>query len=224
MSHLKSMSAPKAWPIKRKHTMFTTRPSPGPRKMEEAVPLNFLLKHILSLTKTTRETKKALATKNVLVNTFPRKDHRFPVGLLDTIFIQPTKEQYIVVFSPSGKLTAQKMKSPLEGRFAKVVGKTIIKGKKIQLNLHDGTNLLVDKDNYQTGDTLIIEKNKIKKHLKNEKGALIYLTSGKHKGKTGTLEEVKIAKEMQKNRIVFKADKHKFETLQEFAFVIDKQF
>ena len=118
----------------------------------------------------------------------------------------------------------QKLKSPMDGRFAKIVNKTIVKGKKVQLNLHDSSNLLVDKDIYATGDTLIIEKNKVKKHLKFEKGATIYLIGGKHKGATASLEDIHLSNNMQKQRIIFKLGKENFETLKEFAFVIDKPF
>ena len=222
MSHLKRLNAPKAWPIKRKVQTFTTRPKPGPHKLTEAVSLNFLLRDMLQLTKTTKETKKALTSGNIVINGIPRKDHKFTVGILDTVSVVPTKEQFLIVFSPSGRLQAKKMKSAMEGHFAKIVNKTIVKKKKVQLNLHNGANLLVDKDAYSTGDTLIMEKGKVKKHLKFEKGATIYLIGGKHKGVSASLDDVHLMNNMQKHRITFKFGKDTFETLKEFAFVIDK--
>ena len=224
MSHLKSLRTSKIWPIKRKVTKFTTRPSPGTRRIEDAVSLNFVLRDMLDLTKTMRETKKVLQQKTVLVNGVVRTDHRFPVGVLDTIDIQPSKEQYIILFSTSGKLMAKKVKTPLSGRLAQVVNKTMLKGKKVQLNFHDGTNIILDKNGYNTSDTVMIEKNKITKHVKFEKGATAYLVGGKHKGKTATIVEVKLMSDMQKHRIVFTVDKESFETLKEYAFIIEKPF
>jgi len=222
MSHLKSLNTSKTLPIKRKVNVFTTRPNPGPARKEDAISLNFLLRDMLQITNTTRETKKVLGEKTILINDIIQKDHKFPVGILDTITLQTTKEQFMIVFSDSGKFMAKKMKTPLQGKMAKITNKTLLQGKKVQLNLHDGTNYLTDKTAYTTGDTVIIEKKKVKKHLKYEKGALAYLVGGKHKGKIGTIENIQEMNNMQQNRITIKAKNETFETLAKYAFVIEK--
>ena len=38
----------------------------------------------------------------------------------------------------------------------RIENKTIVKGKKVQLNLHDGRNIIVGKDEYKSGDVLKI--------------------------------------------------------------------
>ena len=219
--HQKRINAPVTWPIKRKEHMFTTRLNPGPKKKEEAVSLNFFLREMAHVTRTTREAKKLLQTGAVLVNNIVRKDHHFPVGLFDIILFKPTKEFYTIIFSSAGKLEGKKLKDIVLTRFAKVIGKTVLKGKKTQLNLSDGTNLLVEKDSGNLGDTAVFEEKKIIKVIRCEKGANVYLTDGKHKGKNGIIEEVIFMNTMQEHRIVVKTKNEKFETLKRYAFVVE---
>jgi ribosomal protein S4E len=61
---------------------------------------------------------------------------------------------------------------------AKIVGKTVLKGGKMQLNLSAGINMLVEKNNFKTGETLMLDmpsKNMVD-HLKLEKGAYVFLS------------------------------------------------
>src|SRR3989344_3534877 len=102
--------------------------------------------------------------------------------------------------------------------------KTLLNHKKLQLNLDDGRNILIDKEEYKTGDTIVFDlsKNEIKLHLKLEKDVLIYLTGGKNISKVGTFEKIKEFQGSQKDKIIFKIDKQPLESLKEYAFVIGK--
>jgi len=55
--HLSRLAMPKAWKIKRKGIKWVTRPLPGPHSFKLGLPLNVLLRDILKLSKTTKETK-----------------------------------------------------------------------------------------------------------------------------------------------------------------------
>ena len=78
----------------------------------------------------------------------------------------------------------------------------------------------MDKNNYNTGDTLVVEvpEQKIKEHLKFEKGSFVYLSGGKHKGESGIADEIK------DSMIKVKPESGEmFETSKKFAFVIGKE-
>jgi len=223
MTHLKKLNAPKSWPLKnRKGNKFIARPMPGPHKLTESVTLNLILKEFLNYTKTAKDTKLILNQGMVLVNDKIRKDHKFPVGLMDIISIKDTNEHFILIYNTNLKFTLFPIKKEeAQDKIAKITGKTILKKNKIQLNLYNGYNLLVEKDTYKTGDSIILNKNKIKKHLKFEKGAIVYLTGGKHKGHTGILEATS---SNLKNTIVIKTGDAKLTTKKDYAFVIEKPF
>ncbi len=215
MSHLKRLSAPKKWSLKRKGIKFVAKPSPGPHSLKSSVPLVLVFRDLLETASNSKEVKRILLNNNVLVDGVRRKDHKFPVGIFDIIEVKETKEAFRVVFNGKkiGLVKIEKNEANLKP--CKIVGKKKI-GKKVQLNLYDGKNLLVDKDVYKLGDTLVIEMpgNNIKDHLKLEKGKLIYLTGGKHLGVCGVVEAI------SRGKIKYKSSEGVFETLKEYAFVV----
>ena len=71
---------------------------------------------------------------------------------------------------------------------------TTLKGKKTQLNLNDGSNVLSDKP-IQINDTLYLDfQGKITKHVSVEKGKHCMIISGKYIGKNGKIENVENGK------------------------------
>jgi len=226
MRHLKRLNAPNAWKIPRKKTKYIAKPIPGPHKKDEYLPLIVLLRDILNLVKTTREANKILSEGKILIDKKIRKDHKFPVGLMDILEIPSINQHYIILFDKNGKLCLHKIsKDASKSKISKIINKRMLRGKKLQLNLYDGRNLLVDKDAYKVGDSVVLEDNKIVKHLRLDKGSLIYLTGGRHVGSTGVVEDIKKFKGTQEDRVIFKShEKEKFETLKRYAFVIEKPF
>lgn len=219
--HISRLAAPKSWPIKRKGIKFVTKPSPGPHKLKESIPLNLILRNLLGYVETTREAKKILNSGKVLVDKVVRKDHKFPVGVMDIIKIPSINEYYRVLYNKKGKFILHKInKQEAEIKPEKIIGKTILKKNKTQLNLYDGKNIIIKEDKYKVGDSIIIIKDEIKKHLKLEKDALIYLIGGKHISLIGTLKEIHRLQNSP-DRISFKVDNKTFETLKKYAFVID---
>ncbi len=224
-SHLKRYTMPTTWPLEKKGYTYVAKPMPGPHNMKTSLPLVLFLRDLLHLTQTTRETKKILHAKKVLINHGAVHDHHLPVGLFDIISFPEIKEHYVVLLDEHGKLYPKKVsQEQSEHGLWAIRNKTIIKGNKVQLNFSNGSNLLVPKDTYVVGDSVVVHDNKIVKHFKMEKGAMIYLISGKYAGKIGKLEEIKIFKGFEKDRIVFKEGSHTFETLKEYAFVIEKPY
>lgn len=222
--HLSMLNVPMSWPVQRKKGVkWIARPNPGAHALENCMTLNIILKNILKYAKTKSEAKKILDEGKVLVNNKARKDQKFSVGIMDVLEIPTIKEHYRVLYTPKGMFTLHKI-SGEEAKLkpAKITGKKILKGNKIQLNFNDGRNMIVSKDEFKVNDTLIFsmgEKWGIKKHVKFEKGALVYIMEGTHKGMSGIIENIK---EVFSNPTIEVKSKDKtFETSKNFAFVID---
>jgi len=223
MTHLKRINAPKTWPVERKLTKFITKPAPGPHRLEESMPLGVLLREIMKLGKDKREIKMILNSKKVLVNNKPRKEFDFPVGILDTLSIPELNKYFKMVYSLKGKLVLQDTsKEESNFKICKIIGKTILRKKKVQLNFYNGENMIIDKEGYKIRDSVIIKDNKIVKHLKFEKNAVIYLIGGKHIGNKGTLMEIKKSPGFAKDIVVFKIDNKTHETLADYSIVLEK--
>ena len=218
--HLKRLVAPKSWKIKRKGITFVTRPNPGMHSKKNSTSINVVLRDMLNYAKTTRDVNVILSKGDILVDGKQIKDHKFAVGLMDLIETPKTKECFRILLDKKGKISIIKIKQEERKiKLCKIVGKSVIKKGKIQINLNDGRNIIIDKNNYNTGDTLVIEvpEQKIKEHLKFEKGVCVYLSGGKHKGESGIVDEIK------NNIIKVKSESGEvFETSKKFAFVTGK--
>lgn len=216
-NHVKRIRAPRTWNIRRKVGTFVTKGSAGPQDARSSVPLTVLFKDILGRANSTKELKIILHTTEVLVNGRRVKDYRFPVGLMDVLTLKKTGESFMVLFSPKGKIIAQETGPDEAIDMVRIKDKTFLKGGRVQLNFHDGRNLIVEKDSYKTGDTLVIDGKSVKDHLSLEKGCPVFLIGGRHIGLSGTVDEVR------EDRIIYKDDAGQaVETAREYAFVIGK--
>ena len=218
--HIKRLAAPKSWPIARKTSKYVTKPNPGTHPLEECIPLNILLRDILGLAKTTREVKKILKLNNVLVDGVRRTDVKFPVGIMDTVSIKEIQKYYRVIVKKKGKIAVIEISNAeSELKPCKIVNKSLVKGK-VQINLFDGRNILVDKDGYKTGDSVVLKlpKQEIKEHIKLGKDSVVLLTAGKHIGDVGVV--IDISGKKTKYRL---SDGEIVETSTDYVFVIGKE-
>ncbi len=221
--HLSRLNIPKSWPVERKKTKWITRPSPGPHNFNRSIPLNVLLKEVLGYASTTKEVKTILNKGVVKINSKVRKNHRFPVGLMDIISIG--KDNYQILLNKKGEFDLHKItREEANSKPRKIVQKTLLKKNKIQLNFLDGTNKILDKDEYSVSDTVIfdLEKNEIKGKIELKEGNLIYLIGGKYIGEIGLLKKIGGNSSTHRDRIIFSRENKDFETSKKYAFAIGK--
>lgn len=220
MSHIKRISMPKSWNTEnKKNFTWIIRPRPGAHSFEQGVSLAIVLRDMLHYAENAREARDIVLHKNILVDGKRRKDYKFLVGLMDVISLQDLKESFRVMLDRKGKICLIKIdEKESKLKPCKIAGKKKI-GKKTQLNLIDGKNILVDKDSYKVGETVIIElpEQKIKEQFKLEKGAVVYLTDGRLIGQTGTVDNVK------EGTVVIKTKEGSFDTPKKYCFVIGKE-
>jgi small subunit ribosomal protein S4e len=223
--HLSRLNAPKSWLIKRKGIKFITRPNPGAHTLQTSMPLNLVLRDLLKVAKTTSEVNKILHAREVLVDKKARTDKKHPVGFMDVIEIPKMKVAYRMLLNKKGKFIVKEIKAAeANKKLSKIINKTILKKGQVQLNLNDGTNLIVDKDAYKANDTVVIalDKRKVEQHLPFEKGALIYITGGTKFTTLCQLKSVKTYKGLQPDNIIFKTKEGEFETRKDYALVVGK--
>lgn len=215
--HMKTLTAPVSWPVKRKTSKFVIRPNPG-KLFKYSLPLSIVFKNLLKYCKTQKEVKAILQDNEVLINGIRRKDSKYPLGLMDVLMFSNTKEQFRLILGTNKKLFLLKL-TPEQAKFriVKIIGKSVLGKEKIQLNLFDGTNILVKKSEHKVGDSIIIDfKNSIQKHLSMEKGAYVFLISGKHVGEHGQVRDI------NQNMIKIKTNDSEFETPKEGTYIIGK--
>ena len=222
--HLKRLAAPRAIQIHRKEHIWTVKSSAGPHPLNQSIPLSLIVREYLGICDTYREAKRVIAQGEVLVDNIPRKSHKFPCGLMDVISIPKLKTYYRIVFNRKGRLTLVSIsEKDATWKLCRIQNKSMIKGGKIQLNLHDGKNIIVQKDEYKTGDALkySFDKNKINDFYKFEKGNVSLIVGGSHIGEIANIEDIQIVHSSKPNLASMKSDKE-FQTLADYIFPVGK--
>jgi len=222
--HLKRLNAPKSLRLHRKEGKWTVKPSPGPHPIQGAIPLGLAVRDYLSLCDTLREAKRAIANGEILVDMVKRKDYKFPCGFMDIISIPKMKKHYRILFDQSGKLTFVPISSKeTEWKLCRIEGKTIVKGKQTQLNLHDGKNKFVKKDEYKVGDVLrlSLKDKKINEVYPLVKGSISMIIGGSHIGQMADVQDLEIIPSSKSNIAKMKGT-NEFSTHREYVFPIGK--
>lgn len=187
--HLKRQKVPKKWPIARKGTTFVVRPLSN---LSNGIPILIILRDILKVAQNRKEVKKAINSKNILLNLKPIKDEKHPALLFDVITIVPEKKNYRVELTGSGKFIVNELKdSKVDKKVSKIINKKILRGKKTQLNLSDGNNFLSDIKCKVDDSVLVDLKNrKIEKCLPLKEKVKVIVFEGKHAGKKGVVNRI----------------------------------
>ena len=222
--HLKRLAAPRVLRLHRKERALTIRAAPGPHPLELAIPIGLVVRDYLSLCDTYKEARKIVSNGDILVDGVKRKNIKFPCGLMDVISIPKMRKNVRILFDRNGKLALVPIsESDAEWKLCRIQNKTIVKGKKVQLNLHDGKNKLVEKDEYKTGDVLKIsfKENKIDEVYRFDKGTVSMIIGGTHIGEIASIEEIQVVASSKPNLAKMKGEKE-FSTIAEHVFPIGK--
>ena len=216
---------PVSWPLPRKKKRFTFVPSPGPHPKKESIPLAIITRDIFCLGETGKEAKKIVKNGNFFIDNRKIVDHRFPVGLMDILTIQ--KKNYMVLPSRKGFEFKQISDKEASSKYCKIIGKRLLK-KGLQLNLHDGRNILLpkeEKDKYKVGDTLKInlKTKKIEKVYPYQENAEVLIIKGRNRGVRGKIKNI-IKNGLIGPRAEIKIDKQEKIFPKDFIFVIPKDF
>lgn len=189
MSHLKRQRVPKRWPIPRKGTAYVVNPNFSPKR---GLPILVILRDILGFAQNRKEVKKAIHSKQILLNNKFVKDDKSTVLLFDIISITPMKKQYRLELSDKGKFKIQEIKGDeANQKVSKIINKKILKGKITQLNLDDGRNFLSDlKCNVNDSVLTDLKNRKIERclPLKEKSKAIVFI--GKHAGEKGIIDKI----------------------------------
>lgn len=231
--HLKRKPAPRFWPIHRKELVWTFKPKPGPHPVTQCFPLALILRDILRFAKTRKEAKKIVSEGKVHVDRKVRREELFPVGLMDVMSIPDVEKSFRVLPSSRGLTCHSIEKDETTFKLCRIENKSIVKDANLQLNLHDGTNLLIsiadpknrEEDVYQTFDVLKISipSRETLEQIKLKNGAFAVAIGGKNIGKCGKIVKVEeVAGKKRKDWLVTVEDKsgNCFKTLVNLLFVV----
>lgn len=85
--------------------IYTTRPSTGPHKLRECIPMSVLLKNRLKYALYARDVLSIVLHKDglVKVDNKVRRDPRFPLGMMDVVSLDKTGEHFRILLDVKGR-------------------------------------------------------------------------------------------------------------------------
>lgn len=230
--HQKRSSAPLTWPIHRKGTIWVPKILPGPHSKEYGMPLIILLRDVLKLGQTRKEIKYILSTRQIIVDGRVRTNERFPVGHMDIVEIPSSKKSYRIQLHRSDKLRPMVIPDEEKGiKVCKVIGKRSIRGGQTQISLHDGRNILIDKDDNlakeikgQYSLKITIPEQEILEVYPLQENARAMVTEGRHRGRIGKITDITKRYGPKASEVTLydeeEGDDAEFKTALDYVFII----
>jgi len=107
--HLKRMFAPSHWMLDKLKGRWAPKPSAGPHKMRECIPLIVMLRERLKYALTYHEVKMIVMQRLIKVDGKVRTDMFFPAGFMDVVQIEKTKENFRLLYDTKGRFAIHKV-------------------------------------------------------------------------------------------------------------------
>jgi len=169
---------------------YAPRPSPGPHKLRECLPLTIFLRNRLKYALTGREVTLIVKQRLVQVDNKVRTDETYPAGFMDVISIPQSGEHFRLLYDVKGRFAIHRIT-------AEEATYKLLKVKKVQLGAkgvpfvvtHDGRTIRYPDPAIKINDTIKFDlaENKIVDHVKFDSGNLVMVTGGRNMGRTGVI-------------------------------------
>ncbi|MFX1389876.1 MAG: 30S ribosomal protein S4e [Promethearchaeota archaeon] len=228
---LKRLNTPAYLQIKRKHGTFFVKPIPGPHPSRFCLPLLHIVRDLLKIVDNHREAKKLIGLGYFKVDGKVIQSNSYPVGLMDVLSIEKMDKHYRILPDSHHGLILHEISEKESGfKLCRINNKTTVKGGQIQLNLHDGRNILIrvqdpknpKEDKYKRMDVLKISvpEQEILKILKFKENNFAMIMSGKNIGQVGKI--IKILKRFgpKASTVSIQHNGEHTETLYDYTFII----
>lgn len=188
--HLKRLNAPRHWMLDKLGGIWAPRPSTGPHKLRECLPLIILLRNRLKYALTGKEVKYILMQRLIKVDGKARTDAKYPAGFQDVISIEKTDEYFRLLYDVRGRFAVHRVSNE-EAKFK------LARVKKLEMGAggipyvvtHDGRTIRYPDPLIKAFDTikLDLETGKIIDFVKFDSGNLAMISGGKNTGRVGII-------------------------------------
>jgi len=189
--HLKRLNAPSHWMLDKLSGVWAPKPSAGPHKTRECIPLIILLRNRLKYAITRREVTLIAAQRLVQVDNKVRTDTRYPIGFMDVVGIPKTGENFRLLYDVKGRFNIHRI-SAEEAKFklCKVVDVAVGRKSIPYIVTHDGRTIRYPDPLIKQNDTIkfSLETNTIVGHVSFDVGNLAMITGGNNLGRIGVIE------------------------------------
>ena len=225
MTRTKRMTAPDAWQIARKESKYVVSTAHGPHDAS-ALPIGIWIRDHMGLAQNTKEVKKILHDRNVVLNGKIVIDEHIGIDVFDIISFPKINKHYMILVDEKGRHTEHEISADAaKVQLVKIANKTTIVGGKTQINLTSGVNFIGD-NSYKGKDSLVIgivgdDRFVVQQHFPFAVGNMAVVIGGQHTMKTGKIVEILVQQSSLSNRVILEgADGQKFETIEDYIYMI----
>ena len=203
--------------------IWAPRPSQGPHKLRESLPVILILRNRLKYALTGKETKMICKEKNVLVDGKVRTDPNFPAGFMDVVEIPKANDQFRLIYDTKGRYNLHRISAEEKTyKLARVKRQELTKKKVPYIVTHDGRTIRYPDPSIKVDDVVKVDikTGKVIDFIKFEVGKLAMITKGRNTGRVGSILHVE--KHPGSFDIVTIRDVagHSFSTRQENVFIV----
>jgi len=187
---LKRLNAPKHWMLDKLGGVFAPRPSTGPHKLRECLPLMIFLRNRLKYALTYDEVKKIVNQRLIKVDGKIRTDKTYPAGFMDVITIEKTAENFRLIYDAKGRFAVHRITTEEAKYKLCKVRKTCVGKKGVpHLVTHDGRTIRYPDPLIKVNDSCQVDiaTGKILDFIKFDTGNLCMMTGGHNVGRVGII-------------------------------------
>jgi len=193
--HLKRLNAPKHWMLSKMDGIWAPRPSQGPHKLRESLPLLLILRNRLKYALTGKESKMICMEKHVTVDGKVRTDPHFPAGFMDVVEIKRSNDVFRLVYDTKGRFVLHRIdENEKKYKLCRVKAVSLTNKAVPYLVTHDGRTIRYPDPAIRVNDTIKvdIDSGKILADgiVRFDVGNSVMITKGRNTGRVGTLTHI----------------------------------
>eukprot|EP00753_Platysulcus_tardus_P019704 PLAT7448.1.p1 GENE.PLAT7448.1~~PLAT7448.1.p1 ORF type:complete len:259 (-),score=122.42 PLAT7448.1:126-902(-) len=188
--HLKRINAPHHWMLDKMGGTWAVRPSAGPHKLRECLPLAIILRQRLKYALSRKDLLSILKRKLVKVDGRARTDFKFPAGFMDVITIPKTRDAFRLLYDTKGRFVLNRIEGDATGfKLGKVTRVGLNKKGVPYLVTHDGRTIRYPDPVIKVNDTVKIDlaTGKVTEVFPFAVGHISMCTKGRNTGRIGIL-------------------------------------
>ena len=154
---MKRVAAPSHWMLSKLGGKYTFRPSAGPHKLRECIPMAILLQNRLKYALCAADVYSIVRDKEgmIKVDGKVKRDPKYPLGIMDVVSIEKTGEFFRILYDVKGRYQAHKIEEK-EAKFklCRVKRKAMGANKIPYIVTHDGRTIRYPQPDIKKYDTI----------------------------------------------------------------------
>jgi small subunit ribosomal protein S4e len=173
--------------------VWAPKPSPGPHKERECIPICIILRERLKYALTNKECMQICMERCVKIDGKVRTDHNYPAGFMDVIELEKSNDRFRVLYDTKGRFVMHRITRDEAAYKLCRVNKIYVGANKIPMAVtYDGRTIRYPDPDVKANDTIKVNiaTGKMSDILKMELGAMVMITKGRNAGRVGTLMHI----------------------------------